>query len=143
MIATILTFAMSLLFLTSFLGYQIFRLRRGEVVAQNHDFSHHFLPKPEELNRHINPIKKDVIEYAKKHGHEAVLTAIRSWFKAVYFIRRKKDELLPKIKALMPKRHHEIKQPAVVSEFLRSISEYKTKLKHIKDKIKEEEKQNF
>jgi len=108
------------------------------MVEEHHDIRS-FIPK------HINlgQAKKTVLKYGKQYGHETILSAIRAWFRTIFFLKKQKEIIVPKIKSLIPKRHREIKRPAVVSEFLQNVTEYKAKLKKISDKIKEEEAKNI
>ena len=124
--------------LAGILGYKIIRMRRGEIMPQTDHISHFI---PEHIS--LGTAKTAVVEYGKKYGHETVLSAIRAWFRTLYFLKRQKEELVPRLKSLIPKKHREIKRPQAVSEFLQSMSEYKAKLKKISDKIKKEEEQNF
>ena len=136
MIAIILSFSISLILLAGLLGYKIIRIRNGETMTEKRYDIHSFIPE------HINlgQAKKAVVEYGKKYGHETVTTAIRAWFRTLFFLKKQKEIIVPKIKSLIPKKHREIKRPAVVSEFLQNVTAYKAKLKKISDKIKEEEK---
>ena len=139
MIATILSFAVSLILLAGLLGYKILRMRRNEVMPEEIYDIRSFIPE------HINleKIKKAMIEYGKKYGHETITTVIRAWFRIIFFLQRSKETILPRIKALIPKKHREIKRPAVVSDFLQKVAQYKNKLKKISNEIKEEERKNF
>ena len=138
MIATILSFAISLLLVAGMLGYKIVRLRRGEMLPESNHTPLSFVPE------HItfDNIERDVIEYAKKYGHETLLLALRAWIRAGYFIRREKKLVIDTVKSWMPKKHKEVSKKAV-SHFLQNVSEYKAKLNKMKEQIKAEEEQNF
>jgi len=139
MIATILTFAISLVLLASLLGYKIWLIRKGAMLAETHYDLHSFIP--EHIN--VENAKNAMVKYGKHYGHETVTASIRAWFRTLFFIKKQKEFIVPKIKALIPKKHAQMKRPAVVSEFLQNVSAYKTRLKKISDTIKEEEKKNF
>jgi hypothetical protein len=136
MIAIILSFAISLILLAGLLGYKIIRVRNGETLTEEHHDIHSFIPE------HVNlgEARKAVVKYGKQYGHETILSAIRMWFRTFYFVKKQKEIIVPKIKSMIPKKHREAQRPAVVSEFLQNVTEYKGKLKKISDRIKEEEK---
>lgn len=138
MIATILTFAISLLLVVALLSYKIVRLRRGELMPE-HDFSPlSFVPE------HVSyeNFQKSFIEHAQKYGHEMIVFALRVWFKAAYFVKREKNAIVHTVKTWLPKKHKEASKRAV-SHFLQNVAEYKAKLREMKDKVKEEEGKNF
>jgi hypothetical protein len=139
MIAAILTFFISLILLSGILGYKIILLRKGEILPETNHTPLSLIPPHIDLRT----LKADMIEYAKKYAHNAVVNAIRYWVKASYFIKREKKELIEKAKSLIPKKHKDMKAPPAVSEFLQNMSEYKAKLAKMKEKIKAEEEQNF
>jgi hypothetical protein len=139
MIATILSFFISLVLLATLLGYKIFRIRNGETLTEYHYDIHSFIPE----HVTVENTWKTMIEYGKKYGHEIITAAIRSWYRSMFFLKKNKEIMVPKIKSWIPKKHREIKQPAAVSEFLQNVAIYKAKLKKLSNEIKEEEKKNF
>ena len=138
MIATILSFAISLTLLAGILGYKIVRLRRGEILPESNHTPLSLVPE------HINfdELEKDAIEHAKRYGHEILLFALRSWIRSGNFIRREKKMVIEKVKSWMPHKHKEVSKKAV-SQFLQNVSEYKAKLNKMKEEIRAEEEQNF
>ena len=119
------------------IGYQIVCLRKGRVMPAT------AAPWPDAML----PTEYDFVAlrrmgtwYAKRYGHLFVLLMLKLWIKSVYWVKRKKEILMPKIKVLIFRNKPGQKRaPGPVSNFLKSLSDYKNKLRHLSDQIKEEE----
>jgi hypothetical protein len=127
-------FIASLLSLSIMIGLRIRQLRLG--VQFEHRIENRHLP---EIN--LSATKNTLTFYTKRFGHMFVLEALRIWIKIKYFIKRKTKELEPKIvKLLTPKkRRHLPASENPVSHFLKSISDYKQKIKHAHEHMSREE----
>lgn len=140
MLAPILFFSISLTLIIIMLSYQIIRIRRGKIATPQH-FNESEMFWPDDLNFRF--LKSNAIEYSKKTLHLLVLFLLKIWIKSVYSFRKKKDTLMPQIHALIGKIRKGKKTNPTVSNFMQSISEYKSKLKTMSEKIKKEELENI
>ena len=74
----------------------------------------------------------------KKHGYTGLVATIRFYVRSTNFLKNKYQEVKTKVKSINGKKLREEEQREV-SGFLKMISEYKQKIRNIKDKVKEEE----
>lgn len=134
-----LLFLISFVLIAALLYKKVWQIRSGKIGFETQDKGGVHLPH---LNFHS--IKNTAGEYAKKYGHEAVLFSLKIWVKANYFIKKKVEVVAPKIKSVWNKawgnitHHHNRKRSGAVSHFLHSISEYKARLSHLKEKMEEQ-----
>lgn len=88
-------------------------------------------------------IKTRAFNFLAKWSHVSVLILLKLRIKSTYFLKRKKEVIMPKVKNILskalPKSQGVPKKPGVVSKFLKNVSDYKKKLKKIEQKMKEEE----
>ncbi|MFH1608612.1 MAG: hypothetical protein ABH951_01170 [Patescibacteria group bacterium] len=95
----------------------------------------------------LQEFKHLFIKNSRKYGFILLVLIIRFSVISSHFIKRKSKEigkiLIEKIKKITTKKRSEGEEKEVeqkeVSNFLRKMSDYKNKIKKIKDKIKEEE----
>lgn len=139
MLTPILFFSISLTLIIIMLSYQIIKIRQGKIVVGQH-FNESEMFWPDDLN--IKSLKTSVGEYSVKVLRLLILFFLKVWIKSVYFIRRKKEILMPKIHVWIDKMRTKRKSNPTVSGFMQNISEYKSKIKAMSDKIKEEEMEN-
>jgi hypothetical protein len=78
------------------------------------------------------------ITNVKKHGYIGLVATIRFYVRSTNFLKNKLEDLKTKVKSINGKKLRE-EEKREVSGFLKMISEYKQKIRHIKDKVKEEE----
>lgn len=126
------------LFFSSFIGivFMIWRkmylLQNGQsVVEENISFDVPF----------INEIKPIIVRGIKKYGHMTLVGVIRIYVKSSNFLRKKYEEIKIKIKNIHYRKNinGDLTEKTEVSKFLKIVSEYKCKIREIKQKIHEEE----
>jgi len=86
-------------------------------------------------------IKHLTIKNGKKMGHTTIWIILRTYIISSNFINKKRKELIIKIKNRLSK-HRPLEnpnQPKEVSKYIKVISEYRQKIRHMKHKIKVEE----
>ncbi|MFA6520606.1 MAG: hypothetical protein WCT44_03310 [Candidatus Paceibacterota bacterium] len=82
--------------------------------------------------------KHSTIRGARKHSYNALVATIRFYFRASSLIKNSYQGIKTKIKDLGRKETVE-NEKREISKFLKVISEYKHKIRRIKQKVKEEE----
>jgi len=89
----------------------------------------------------FDKIKHSIIKNGKKLGHATIWIILRTYLISSNFINRKTKELIGKIKNKFNKHNHidGLEEKKEVSKYIKIISEYRQKIRHIKHKIKEEE----
>jgi predicted tellurium resistance membrane protein TerC len=114
------------------IGSKLILLKEGKAVTQE-NFPIQ-IPNPHELKHIVN--KK-----SKKYGFIALVISIRLYVIASHFLKVQFKKfgafLTKKMNKMLAGKHPE--EPKEVSAFLQRMSDYKKKVKRIKDKIKEEE----
>jgi len=78
------------------------------------------------------------VKNAKKHGYAGLVATIRMYVLSVNFLKKKLEDLKIKVKNMRGRKLNE-EENREVSGFLKMISEYKQKIRDIKEKVKEEE----
>lgn len=132
MIALIILFVISLLSLSVMILYKYWRLRMSESPVHGADLPH--------LDRH--PLTaKDVLvwrdkawDQTKKHTHTAILNTIKTGIVVTHVVQKKLRTKFPKI---FKERPEVDTKPN--SSFLKTVADYKTKIKRFKKKIKEQD----
>lgn len=138
-----LLFLISFALIAALICRKVWQIRSGKIDPETREASHLHLPR---INVHL--IKDTAGEYAKKYGHEAVLFGLKIWVKTNYFIKKKVEVIAPKVKDAWNKAwgtitHHRTKKKGgAVSHFLNSISEYKARLSHLKEKMEKQHEKN-
>jgi hypothetical protein len=123
------------LFFGSLLGI-IFMVGRKLVLLQNGQVLHR-----EEIvigAPSLEKWKHLTITSVKKHGYTGLVATIRFYVRSTNFLKNKYQEVKTKVKSINGKKLRE-EEKREVSGFLKMISEYKQKIRNIKDKVKEEE----
>ena len=131
-IVLILFFA-SLVGIAGMIGNKIVLIRKGH-VGTGEDFSPR-IPDFQEI--------KDVsAHHARKYGYVALVETIRVYVQSIHLVKRKSKEFKDKtgdmIRKYIPAKEKS-DQPKEASKFLKTMSDYKTKIKKIKHKVKQEE----
>ncbi len=88
---------------------------------------------------HIENWKRALAENAKNLAHLMLVAVLRAYIRLAYYLRRKYGETKKKLANLGRKKLSSGEQQEI-SKFLKIISEYKEKIRDIKHKITEEEK---
>lgn len=114
------------------IGKKLLMLQNGQVFDRNETF----LKAP-----HLEELKHKTIKNIKKYGYAGLVTTIRFYIKSTNLLKNKYEEARIKIKSLYSKKSNsETGDRQEISKFLKIISEYKRKIREIRHKINEEEK---
>ncbi len=114
-------------------GRKLALVRNGEIPEPEH--AHPFVPD-------IEKAKHFTYQNIKKYEHLALVWILRIYVRLSSFLKLKYAELKTKIKIrLMKKRTDGVVEMsgAEANKFLKIISDYKHRIRHIKHKIKKEE----
>ncbi|OGI69311.1 hypothetical protein A3A09_02560 [Candidatus Nomurabacteria bacterium RIFCSPLOWO2_01_FULL_42_20] len=135
-------FLISLAVILGIILYKTKMIRRGQAeIITDAPTPGSLLPK---IN--FNLIKTRVLGFLGKYIHLFVLILLKLRIKLVYFVKRKKETMMPKIKKFIEKvsaEKPEKTKPSLVSKLFKNISDYKNRLKKIEQEMKEdEEKEN-
>ena len=134
-----MTYFLLALFLGSLAGIifmvwkKLIMVQEGQVLVPNK--AEFFLN-----TEYLKEFKRTAIKNTKKQGYLLLVEIIRSYFRSVNFLKNKYSELKNKIKELCQRRqkntHGEKRKE---NSFLKVISEYKDKIKKIKEQVEKEE----
>lgn len=83
-------------------------------------------------------LKHLVASYAKRYGYAILFVTIRTYMRTSKLIKTNSGKAIEKISKMFYRKNNAPRSKAV-SSFLNSISEYKKKIEHIKQEIKEKE----
>lgn len=127
-----------ILFFTSFFGI-IIMIGRKLVLLQNGQTL-----EREEVSfkiPHLEKIKHLTVKNMKKYGHMSLVTTLRFYVRSMNLLKNKYEETKIKIKNFNTRKDSNGNgaEKVEVSKFLKMISEYKHKIRAIKQKIHEEE----
>ncbi|MEK9181471.1 MAG: hypothetical protein AAB786_00400 [Patescibacteria group bacterium] len=114
------------------IGRKLALLRNGQIVQSGEILLR--IPS-------IEKIKDLTLVHLKKYGHLGLVFSIRFYIRAINFLKEKYEEVKIKIKNInMPKDLNGNRLPNTEgSKFLKMISDYKHKIREIKQRIHEEE----
>lgn len=122
------SFFISLFSITFMVGRKLVLLRNSDTATlETQEFE---FPNLKEL-------KHNTTQNFKKCGKIALIVIIRSYLRSKNFLKNKYQILKIKVRKIHRKRNAEGKTE--VSKFLKTMSEYKQKIREIKHQIKEEE----
>ncbi len=125
-------FFISLAGIMTMIGRKMSTVSFGEVLSSN-DFSHPFVPD-------IQKVKEVSVETLKKIGHFSLVATLRYYVRLTNFTKSKYQSLRERINnKIHTGGDMELKGNREISKFLKIISEYKVKIRDIKQKIHEEE----
>ncbi len=132
----LILFFVSLSGITFMIGRKFFLIQNGVILNQTEDtfIPHHF----------FDEWKHSTVKNFKKYGYAGLVGSIRIYFRINNVLKNKYEELKFKIKNTYNKKNvveNETKRE--VSKFLKMVSEYKSKVKKIKEMVKEEEEENL
>lgn len=122
-----------ILFFSSLFGIT-FMIGKKLIILQNIQALHN-----EEINfktSHLEEWKDLSIKGLKKHSYNGLVSIIRAYIHSVNFLKKTyrniKDALIEKVNS-------NSSQKKEISKFLKVVSDYKYKIRKIKDRVKEEE----
>ncbi len=131
----IILFFVSLLAIILMIGRKFFLLKNTG-VHHIHRNAENFLSEILDFDK----IKDLTIKNSKKIIHTLIWLILRIYILSLNFINKKRKELALKIKSYLNKNNHpEIEGKKEVSKYMKVISEYRQKIKKMKNKIEEEE----
>ncbi len=124
-------FFASLLGITLMIGRKLVLLESGRLSYERKDVPR--VPYAEE-------IKRQAVKSAKKHAYRGLVGAIRLYVRASHFLKNTYEEMKTSIRTMRRKDEGgEASEKKEASGFLKRVSEYKRKIRRIKQKVKEEE----
>lgn len=121
----------SLLGITFMIGKKLLMLQNGQILQREEDLF---------KIQHLEEFKRLTIKNVKKHGYPILVTTIRYYVRSSNLLRNKYQEVKNKIKNIHIKKQKDGSlEKREASNFLKMVSEYKNKIRKIKQKVKEEE----
>lgn len=134
----LILFFVSLLGITFMIGRKLLMLQSGKIEMVNQGEEVFGTPY------FLEEWKHSTIKNTKRYGYIALVETIRFYFRLNNFLKSKYQEIKAKAKGLYEKRQSiEDIEKREVSKFLKMVSEYKSKIRKIKDRVKEEEEENL
>ena len=123
---------MSLAGIILMIGHKLRLVRAGQTAEPEHP--HAFVPD-------FQKMRKKIFQNAKEYEHLTLVVIIRLYVRSVNITKSGYQNLKTKIQNIRAKRKEsgDPEEKQEVSKFLKMISEYKDKIRHLKHQIKEEE----
>lgn len=132
MTAILIMFFISLAGISVMIGRKLILLKRGQIEsAEKIPFE---IPNSEE-------IKYFAVKNTKRYGYLTLVVILRFSIRSSNFLKRQYKEIKTKIGNTINK--HFPQKEKEVSKFLKMVSDYKNKIAKIRNKIIEEEKNQF
>lgn len=125
----LILFFVSLLVILIMIGRKLLFIREGMVVIEE---KIPIIPEADE-------IKYLLIQNMKKYGFVMIAILLRTTVRTHVVVKRKVEEITDQVKNRLYKNSSEETKKKEVSGFLKGMSEYKKKIRRLKDKIVEEE----
>lgn len=110
------------------------KIWRKEIVNEEQMMDDAILEIP-----YMDEIKYMTVKKMKEYGYVVLLSSIRLSMKSSKIVKRASNEVANIVKKKLFKESNELSDPKQVSMFLQMISDYKSKIRKIKKKIREEE----
>ena len=128
----LILFFASLLSIVFMIGRKLSLVKNGEAIVT---------PETTFEIPHWDKVKHHTVRGAKKYGHMGLVETLRLYIRFSNFLKEKYEELKVKIKNINTKKDLNGKpvEKAEVNKFLKMISDYKNKIRELKQKIHEEE----
>jgi len=123
-------FFLSLLGIIFMIERKLVRLQNGEVLPEGEPLFH---------GPHMEDLKRDISKSLKKYGYILIVMTIRFYFRSVSLLKSKLRKASARIKNLSRKINTDHPRKKEANKFLKRISEYKSKVRKIGEKIKKEE----
>lgn len=129
----LILFFISLLGISIMIGRKLVLLKNGQALG---------IEKVLFEIPHLEKVKYLIVQNTKKYGHIGLVESLRFYIRSSNFLKSKYGEIKNKIKNIRTKNQSNGNPPekAEVSKFLKMVSDYKHKIREIKHKIHEEEK---
>jgi len=89
----------------------------------------------------FDKIKNTTIKNLRRVEHVLIWIILRTYLVSKNFVNKKSKEIVEKIKTRLNRnrQNHILEEKKEVSKYIKVISDYRQKIRHIKHKIKEEE----
>lgn len=114
------------------IGRKLLSLQNGQVFDRDETF----LKAP-----HLEELKHKTVKNIKKYGYAGLVTTMRFYIRSTNLMKNKYGEARIKVKNLyLKKSNSRTEEKQEISKFLKIISEYKHKIREIRNRINEEEK---
>jgi hypothetical protein len=127
-------FFISLAGIAIMIGRKVALVRNENEQTEEPEHFHPFVPD-------FQKIKHLAYKNAQKYGYLALVSTIRFSVRSSNLMKKKGNQIYDMAQRIvMRNRPEEVESPKEVSKFLKKISEYKSKIRRIKHKIIEEEK---
>jgi len=128
-----ITFFLSLAGIIIIIGRKLSLIKSGDVMVTTEQ-PHPFVPDFEK-------IKEITFKHTKKYGYVALFVIVKTYLQSSNFFKKKMGETKNYIKKLLVKKQKEGGEieKQEVNKFLKMVSDYKHKIRHIKRRIHEEE----
>ena len=125
----LILFFVSLFVILIMISRKLFFIRESEIIIEEKTS---IIPE-------ANEIKYLLIKNAKKYGFVMIAIILRTTVRTNVLVKRKVVEISNRIKNHLYKNTSEKRSKKEVNGFLKGMSEYKKKIRRLKDKIVEEE----
>jgi hypothetical protein len=132
MIVVIILFFISIILAFGMLCFRVWEIRTGKIDTQNLDNQ-----MPELSFRHI---ERYMLYWTKRIIQWIVLSVVKYWLITVNKVKNLVSSKWPKIHSLFKKKEQST-EPKKISFVRRAILESKTKIKKLKEKIREEQQE--
>lgn len=123
----------SLIGITFMVGRKFLLIQSGQIVNINKDevFSE---------TKYLEDLKQATIKNTKRHGYTLLVITIRTYFRTANLLKNKYEKIKNKVKDAYQKRKKHIHTEKIgENSFLKMVSEYKHKIRKIKQQVEEEE----
>ncbi len=123
----------SLVGITFMVGRKFLLIQDGQTlnINKNEVFSE---------TKYLEELKHATIKNTKKHGYLLLVITIRTYFRTANLLKSKYEKTKNKVRELYQKRKKQIHTEKIgENSFLKMISEYKHKIRKIKQQVEEEE----
>lgn len=123
----------SLIGITFMVGRKFLLIQSGQIVNINKDevFSE---------TKYLEDLKQATIKNTKRHGYTLLVITIRTYFRTANLLKNKYEKIKNKVKETYQKRKKHIHAEKIgENSFLKMVSEYKHKIRKIKQQVEEEE----
>jgi hypothetical protein len=127
----LILFFASLFSIAFMIGRKLIMLQNGQIQILNKEEASAKTPYFEEL-------KYVTVKKLKVAGHKSLVETIRFYIKSSNLLKNKYQDVKMRVKSISKKDIREAEKKEI-SKFLKVISEYKRKIRKIKEKVKKEE----
>jgi len=129
-------FFVSLLVISFMIGRKLVLLNNME-GHNTHNVTETFLSEILDFDK----IKNTTIKNLRRVEHVLIWIILRTYLVSKNFVNKKSKEIVEKIKTRLNRnrQNHILEEKKEVSKYIKVISDYRQKIRHIKHKIKEEE----